>query len=93
MLIFFINLVEVIRKCIRPITLGVRLAVNLLTGHLLVRMFRKAHASLILKYSLIKVLVLGLLGIFIMFYERCICVIQAFVYSLMIRQYFDEHSF
>jgi len=91
-LISFIKIIEVISKVIRPLTLGVRLAVNLLTGHLLLRMFRKLHTSNLIKRKLLMMVVLYFFGIFIFFYESCICVIQALVYRLLIKNYFDEHS-
>lgn len=91
-LVSFIKVVEVLRKLIRPITLGVRLAVNLLTGHLFLTMFRKSQFFLGLSLKIIYFF-LFFLGIFVFFYEFCVCVIQALVFNLMLRQYFDEHSF
>lgn len=91
-LVPFINIIEVIRKIIRPITLGVRLAVNLLTGHLLLSMFRKLHTSFLLNASLRGFAVLWVGGLMVFFYEFCVCIVQALVYALMIAQYFDEHS-
>jgi len=91
-LISFIKIIEVISNLIRPITLGVRLAVNLLTGHLLLSMFSNFHISLIFKFQIFFFLVFLIFGFFIFFYETCVCVIQGLVYRLMISQYFDEHS-
>jgi len=51
-LIPFLKIIEV-RKLIRPITLGVRLAVKLITGHLLLRMFRKIHYKALLYRNLV----------------------------------------
>jgi F-type H+-transporting ATPase subunit a len=48
-LIPFIKIIEVISNLIRPLTLGVRLAVNLLTGHLFLTMFSRAHTSNLLQ--------------------------------------------
>lgn len=92
-LVPFINVVEVIRKIIRPITLGVRLAVKLLTGHLLLRLLRKKLRGHFLLFNRFRVFLIGGLGIFVFFYESCVLVIQAFVYNLMLSQYLDEHSF
>jgi len=91
-LIPFLKIIEVIRKLIRPITLGVRLAVKLITGHLLLRMFRKIHYKALLYRNLVYWGVLLVFGLGVLFYERCICVIQGLVYSLMLVQYYDEHS-
>lgn len=91
-LVPFIKLVEVVSKLIRPITLGVRLAVNLLTGHLLLRMFTEYHCSKFFNFSFISYTIVFLFGLFIMFYETCVGFIQAFVYNLMIVQYLDEHT-
>jgi F0F1-type ATP synthase membrane subunit a len=76
-----------IRKLIRPITLGVRLAVNLLTGHLLVSMFSNFHISFILNLNNFFFFFFFFFGLFIFFYEMCVCVIQAIVYTLMVNQY------
>uniref|UniRef100_A0A343VVI6 ATP synthase subunit a n=1 Tax=Bothromesostoma personatum TaxID=27905 RepID=A0A343VVI6_9PLAT len=90
-LVPFINIIEVISNVIRPLTLGVRLAVNLLTGHLLLSMFSNFHSSLLFSNYFLFFFVF-FFGIFIFFYESCVSLVQAFVYGLMISQYFDEHS-
>lgn len=91
-LVPFIKIVEVVRNIIRPITLGVRLAVKLLTGHLLLRLLRGVVMGKVL-YVDSFIILSGMLMVFIFFYETCVLVIQAFVYNLMLRQYLDEHSF
>ena len=91
-LVPFIKVIEVIRKVIRPITLGVRLAVNLLTGHLLVSMLRSSHADSLLNKGFIVYAVVLVIGVGVFFYESCVCLVQSLVYALMISQYLDEHS-
>jgi F0F1-type ATP synthase membrane subunit a len=91
-LVPFINIIEVISNLIRPITLGVRLAVNLLTGHLLLTMFCNSHSSFLFTLNWI-FFPLYFFGVFIFIYEFCVCLVQALVYKLMLSQYFDEHSF
>lgn len=92
LLIPFINVIEIVRKVIRPITLGVRLAVKLLTGHLLLSMFSGSHKVKLLGLNFVIYLIMFFFGIFIFFYESCICIIQALVFGLLIKNYYDEHS-
>jgi F0F1-type ATP synthase membrane subunit a len=77
---------------IRPITLGVRLAVNLLTGHLLLSMLRGLHVDYLIKGGFFIYLIILLIGVGGFIYEFCVCLVQALVYALMISQYLDEHS-
>jgi ATP synthase subunit 6 len=91
LLIPFIKVIEVISNIIRPLTLGVRLAVNLLTGHLLLTLFCNSHISNLIVFKR-RFFLLYFFGIFIFFYELCVCIVQALVYNLMVIQYFDEHS-
>jgi len=88
LLVPFINLVELIRNVIRPLTLGIRLAVKLLTGHLLLNMFSSFHSS----QKFVSFFFFFFFGLFLFFYETCVSIIQALVFKLMLFQYLDEHS-
>lgn len=91
-LVPFLKIIEVIRIFIRPLTLGVRLAVKLMTGHLLLRMVRNFHSNLMVIGSLTLVIMMFFFIKFLFFYEMSVCLIQGLVYSLMLVQYLDEHS-
>jgi len=89
-LIPLLKVIEIISIRIRPITLGVRLAVNLITGHLMLRMFSSSSSNRLVKFSFIFI-IMFFFGILVFFYERCVCLVQGLVYFLMLTQYLDEH--
>jgi F-type H+-transporting ATPase subunit a len=90
-LVPFIKMVEVVSKVIRPITLGVRLAVNLITGHLLLSLFSNFHCSQIFLLDGF-FFFFFIFGVTLFLYESCVSIIQALVYNLMLFQYLDEHT-
>ena len=85
-LIPFIVLIEFVRNIIRPITLSVRLAANLVAGHLLITLIRSpavfiSHGSLV---CLIRALfILIILGLAVAF-------IQAYVFRMLRTLYLRE---
>jgi ATP synthase subunit 6 len=91
MLVPFLNIVELISKLIRPLTLTLRLCINMTTGHILLRLL-----NLRLRYRLVRgaVRTLVLIGLILGYYlfELVICAIQASVYTLLVSQYLDEHT-
>lgn len=88
----FLNLIEIISFFIRPVTLMLRLSINITTGHIFVILLRKNLNFLFLTFSWRFVLVL-LVRVFIFFFERCIGLIQGLVFSLLLTSYFDEHNY
>lgn len=81
-----IVLIEIVRRAIRPITLAVRLAANIVAGHLLlVLISRQASLSSALVLPLIVVGV-SLLGVL----ESAVALIQAYVFSVLRTLYLRE---
>lgn len=85
-LIPFMVLIEFIRRVIRPFTLAVRLAANIIAGHLLLSLLREKMTA---GRFIVGVLVLtGLLALLIL--ELAVRVIQAYVFRLLSTLYLNE---
>jgi F-type H+-transporting ATPase subunit a len=84
-LIMLIVLIEVVRVLIRPITLSVRLAANMVAGHLLISLV------CIPSLSSYPVLVGCLIGARVMIIlERAVALIQAYVFSTLSSLYIRD---
>ena len=79
----FLCVIELVRLLVRPLTLAVRLTANLRTGHILIALLGTGFigSSLVL---------LG--GIFYFMFEMVICMIQAYIFTLLPTLYSDDHS-
>ena len=85
-LMAFMVLIELIRNIIRPLTLSVRLAANIIAGHLLLNLLGSQAPSssyLILSGVIIAIILLGVL-------ELGVALIQAYVFSVLRTLYFNE---
>jgi len=85
-LIPFMVLIEFIRNIIRPITLSVRLAANLVAGHLLITLIRAPAVST--SYSVLIVLILALYLLIVL--ESAVAFIQAYVFRILRTLYLRE---
>jgi F-type H+-transporting ATPase subunit a len=85
-LIPFIVIIEIIRNIIRPITLSVRLAANIIAGHLLLTLLRGLlpTSSLIIFGSAFAAQSL------LIVLETAVAVIQAYVFSILTTLYASE---
>lgn len=81
----FIVLIELVSLLIRPLTLGVRMAANLIAGHLLMVLIRSSVFRL---PSLIPCIVGGLIALVIL--ESAVGAIQSFVFCLLLTLYSQE---
>lgn len=83
-------LIETIRIFIRPITLCFRLAANITAGHIVLSLIRVYSSSLFFlsssSRSLLTVVTLGYT-----LFEVGICLIQAYIFSLLLTLYSDDH--
>jgi len=81
-------LIELLRRVIRPVTLSVRLAANIVAGHLLfVLLSSQAFPSSVLRGLNLAVLrALILLGVL----ETAVALIQGYVFSLLRTLYVQE---
>ena len=85
-LIPFMVLIELVRRLIRPLTLSVRLAANLVAGHLLIVLIRSPIRQSSW-FIIIRILV-GLVILLVL--ERAVAFIQAYVFSILRTLYLRE---
>ncbi len=85
-LIPFIVLIETIRNVIRPGTLAVRLAANIIAGHLLLTLLGSTGPSLPL--SLVTLLLIA--QILLLTLEAAVAVIQSYVFAVLRTLYARE---
>ena len=85
-----LKVIELVRKVIRPLTLALRLGINMTTGHVLIALMRTRLScfwSVKVLFFLLSFIVMGYL-----LFEVGICFIQGFVFSLLRAQYLGEHT-
>lgn len=76
---------------VRPITLSFRLAANIRAGHIVLGLIRiYASAAIISNIAAATILSITALG-YILF-EIAICLIQAYIFCLLLSLYANEHS-
>ena len=85
-LIPFIVLIETIRNVIRPGTLAVRLAANIIAGHLLLTLLGRTGPSL--SFSLVSILLFT--QILLLILEAAVAVIQSYVFAVLRTLYARE---
>lgn len=85
-LIPFIVLIETISNVIRPGTLAVRLAANMIAGHLLLVLLGNQGPSI--TFSLLRVLLVT--QILLLTLERAVAVIQSYVFAVLATLYSRE---
>lgn len=82
----FIVCIETIRNIIRPGTLAVRLAANIIAGHLLLTLLGNTGSSL--AYFIVIVLVLSQIALLVL--EFAVAIIQAYVFAILSTLYSRE---
>lgn len=83
-------LIELVSCIIRPLTLSLRLRINITTGHVFIALMRvRSKVVLFLIKILLALLIVLMWGYFL--FEVGIGFIQAFVFSLLRVQYLGEH--
>lgn len=85
-LIPFIVLIEIVRNIIRPITLSVRLAANMIAGHLLLTLL----GSQLVRSSYSRFLAILLAQFLLIVLETAVACIQAYVFSVLTTLYASE---
>lgn len=86
----FLVLIESVRVSVRPLTLSFRLAANITAGHIVLGLIRIYGASA-LTISLSSLLLIPLSIGYITF-ELAICLIQAYIFCLLLSLYRDDHA-
>lgn len=88
----FLILIETSRILVRPLTLSFRLAANITAGHVVLSLI-SSYASTALITSTVKTgLLLLLLTIGYTLFEFAICLIQAYIFCLLLSLYRDDHA-
>lgn len=87
-LIPFIVCIETIRNLIRPLTLSVRLAANIIAGHLLLTLLGNTGPILMSSVTIINILLLT--QIILLILELAVSVIQSYVFAVLTTLYSRE---
>ncbi len=87
----FLVLIETIRIIVRPITLSVRLAANISAGHIVLGLIGIYASSALFSSSISSLTLLSIQVLYVIF-EIGICIIQAYIFCLLITLYADDHS-
>lgn len=85
-LVPFIVLIESVRRVIRPLTLGIRLAANMVAGHLLITLLGR-YASVFSGVLRVRVISTRLV---LLVLERAVALIQGYVFVVLLRLYIRE---
>lgn len=84
--------IEIVRILARPITLAFRLAANITAGHIILK--------LVTSYAILAFFTAGprlwvsfiLVGTFYSLFESCICILQAYIFYILLKLYRTEHT-
>lgn len=87
----FLTIVETSRILVRPITLSFRLAANISAGHILIGLIRTYLVFSLFILGPISTTILFLLQVGYTLFEIGICIIQAYVFCLLLSLYRDDH--
>lgn len=89
----FLVLVETLSTLVRPLTLSFRLAANITAGHVVLGLIGSYLSSSLFSSMLsISTIITFLVGILYIIFEIGICLIQAYIFSLLLTLYSDDHS-
>lgn len=86
----FLVLIETIRITVRPITLSFRLAANIRAGHIVLALIRRYRTAALLS-SIWAFLCIALIQIGYIMFELGICIIQAYIFCLLLTLYANDH--
>lgn len=86
----FLVLVESIRILVRPITLSFRLAANITAGHVVLCLMFLFLSRCINRFSFKSIFLIFLSSFYIIF-EIAICIIQGYIFCLLLSLYSDDH--
>nr|YP_009334161.1 ATP synthase F0 subunit 6 [Dacus longicornis]YP_009672537.1 ATP synthase F0 subunit 6 [Dacus conopsoides]APL97147.1 ATP synthase F0 subunit 6 [Dacus longicornis]QCX42560.1 ATP synthase F0 subunit 6 [Dacus conopsoides]WCB98298.1 ATP synthase F0 subunit 6 [Dacus longicornis] len=82
----FMVCIETISNIIRPGTLAVRLAANMIAGHLLLTLLGNTGSSL--SYMMVSILLLGQIALLVL--ESAVAIIQSYVFAVLSTLYSSE---
>jgi len=84
----FLVIIESVRISVRPVTLSFRLAANITAGHVVLSLMASFSITTNLKIFMALTTIINLYIIF----ELAICLIQAYIFCLLISLYRNDHS-
>nr|YP_009648860.1 ATP synthase F0 subunit 6 [Notospermus geniculatus]QCZ36410.1 ATP synthase F0 subunit 6 [Notospermus geniculatus] len=87
----FLVVVESVSLLVRPVTLAVRLAANMGAGHIVLCLLGSYLSCGVFLYSWFSVFFMVLVGGFYFLFEVGICLIQSYIFFLLLSLYGDEH--
>lgn len=87
----FLVIVETLSILVRPITLSFRLAANIRAGHIVLALIGIYASAAIFSPSSALIALISIQTFYILF-EVAICLIQAYIFCLLITLYSDDHS-
>ena len=87
----FLVIIETIRIRVRPLTLAFRLAANIRAGHIVLTLIG-IYLSAALFSGITGALALSLFAAFYTAFEIGICLVQAFIFCLLITLYSNDHQ-
>merc|ERR1712237_6555 len=79
-LVFLIVLIETLSNFIRPFILGIRLRANIIAGHLLIVLVSTVLSKVCLSLGILVLVIL----------ETIVSIIQAYIFTILLRLYFSE---
>lgn len=85
------TLIELMSFCFRPISLGIRLFANMLSGHLMLEVLASFAASMagILAVSYLSIVPV-VVNVFLNVFKLIVCILQAYVFSVLSCIYLSE---
>lgn len=87
----FLVLIELLRTAVRPITLSFRLAANITAGHVVIALLATYLEPTIFNIPNISIFFLIGTQAFYFLFEVAICLIQAYIFCLLLTLYADDH--
>lgn len=87
----FLIIIETTRVLVRPLTLSFRLAANISAGHIVLGLISIYGASALLSSTTSAITLLSTTLLYILF-EIAICLIQAYIFCLLLSLYANDHA-
>jgi len=87
----FLVLIETTRITVRPLTLSFRLAANISAGHIVLGLLGLYSATALFSSVTASILLIST-GIGYILFEVAICIIQAYIFCLLLSLYSDDHT-
>lgn len=87
----FLVIIEIVRVLVRPITLSFRIAANIRTGHVILGLLGRKLRVNLLRIFFLRILLIIFIIVGYTIFEVFVSFIQAYIFSLLICLYLDEH--